>query len=105
MTHERKVKTISDRTWAGRQSWNREVIEQVGPHRFRYTVKIDAYDFQSYGRAELWKGEEGWTAVHKIPGQQLKAFGSVSYVSRSVQPLAFNTDLKELRKVAEAVVL
>ena len=94
-------KPISDRTWQGQQSWNREVIERIGDRKVRLTVKVDAYDFQSYGKAELWSGEE-WKQVHRIPGQELRT--KVSYVARDVKPAAFAADIVELRRVAEEVL-
>ena len=92
---------ISDRTWQGRQSWNREVIEKMGDDRIRYRIKVDAYDFQSYGIAEVWRNE-GWRQVHKIPGQQLKT--KVSYVVPNVKPYQFDLDLEELRMVTKGVL-
>ena len=99
----KKSEAISDRTWQGQQSWNREIIENIEGRRVRLTVKVDAYDFQSYGRAELWNGSE-WKKVHSIPGQQLSAFKKVSYVSRSCPPTSFDNDLNELRAVTKGVL-
>lgn len=100
----KKNSVISDRTWAGHQSWNRQVIENVGGKRVRLTVKVDAYDFQSWGKAELWNGEQ-WHTVHTIPGQQLQSFKKTSYVSRDCQPSVFDADLTELRSVTKGVLL
>lgn len=102
MAAKTKPVVISDRTWQGRQSWNRELIESVGAERLRYTVKVDAHDFQSYAKVEVWKDKE-WSTVHRIPGQQLKV--RVSYVTPIVSPVVFDHDIAELRKVATAVVL
>lgn len=99
-----KSNVISDRTWQGHQSWNREVIENIGGKRVRLTVKVDAYDFQSWAKAELWNGEK-WNTIHHIPGQEIKSFGQVSYVSRSCDPKVFDKDLNELRSVAKGVML
>ena len=98
-----KPKAISDRTWQGQQSWNREVIESIDKSKVRMTVKVDAYDFQSYAKAELWK-ESGWVQVHKIPGQQLRTMKLISYVARDVRPAAFQGDIDELRRVAMEVI-
>lgn len=97
-TRERE---ISDRTWKGQQSWNRERIVIIGDKRVRYTVKRDSYDFQSYGKAEVWNGEK-WHTVHHIPGQELK--NTVSYVGRDVLPTAFLEDMAELARVTRAVI-
>ena len=101
---------IVDRQWRGQKSWNRERIEIMGKTpgfrdgvRVRFTFKLDAYDFQSYAKAEVWKGAvQGWTAVHSIPGQLLKAVGS--YVSATAKPDMFDADLAELRRVATLVL-
>lgn len=98
-----KRSAISDRTWQGQQSWNREVIESEAGHRLRLTVKVDSYDFQSYAKAERWDGMK-WHEVHRIPGQEVKARTTVSYVARSVSPNAFTADIDELRRVAIAIV-
>lgn len=110
MAAKRKPKVISDRVWAGRQSWEREVIESVGKTRFRYHVKVDAYDFQSHAWAHVWMADDGtgtpgWKQIHRIPGQQLNTSKRISYVSQSVQPASFDDDLVELRRVAQAVAL
>lgn len=109
MPPKAKPKVISDRTWQGRQSWEREVIESIDESRFRYHVKVDAYDFQSYAKAEVWmtdgeSGSPGWRQVHRIPGQELRAFKRISYVSQNVSGAVFDADLVELRRVAQAVV-
>lgn len=93
---------ISDRTWRGQQSWNRERIMQTASGtRLRFYIHCDAYDFQSYGKVELWDGTK-WHQIHHIPGQRLDT--KVSYVQRDVQPTAFNADMLELRRVAFAVI-
>lgn len=99
-----KNKTISDRTWAGQQSWNRQIIESIGDKKMRFTIKVDAYDFQSSAKAELWK-DDGWREVHRIPGQQMKTCKNVSYVARDVKPSSFDGDLAELRSVSMGVLL
>lgn len=97
------VTLISERTWQGHQSWNREVIENIGGKRLRFTIKVDAYDFQSWGKAELWNGER-WNEIHHIPGQKLRCMRMVSYVSRTCDPALFEGDIKELRSVAKGVL-
>jgi hypothetical protein len=96
-----KPKVISERTWQGQQSWNREVIEQVGERRVRYRVKVDSYDFQSSATAELWVGTE-WKNIHRIPGQELRL--PISYVDRGIKAAHFGPVMVELRRVAEAVL-
>ncbi len=101
---QRKGMMISDRTWKGHQSWNREVIENVGGRRIRFSIKVDSYDFQSWARAEVWNGDK-WNVIHSIAGQEIKSFKKVSYVSRTCSPTVFDEDLKELRSVTNAVLL
>lgn len=93
-------KPISDRTWRGQQSVNREVIETVGVRRVRYTVRIDAYNFQSYARSEVWRDE--WVQIHRISGEQLST--SASYVDKNVAATAFDADIDELRRVTIAIL-
>lgn len=97
------MSAVSDRTWKGQQSVNREVIEKWGERTLRFTIKVDSYDFQSYGKVEVWK-DDAWSTVHKIPGQELKSFKKTSYVDRHVNIVAFKEDLDELRTVAMAVL-
>lgn len=96
-------RVISERLWKGRQSVNLERIVAYGDKRVRYLIEIDAYDFQSSGRAELWNGEK-WHRVHFIPGQQLRARHTVSYVHHDVKPGSFDADMAELRAIVRAVV-
>lgn len=104
-----KTSAISDRTWLGKQSWNREIIEMMTDNaanvtdiRVRYTVHVDSYDFQSWAKAEVWK-DMAWSAIHKIPGQALKT--RASYVDPKVKPSAFDADITELRSVTKKVLL
>ncbi len=92
---------ISDRVHQGRQSWNRELIETLGSSRVRYTVVKDAYEFQSYALAEVWR-DGGWREIHRIPGPALQT--KVSYVSRNVTAQAFAADITELRRVTAAIL-
>lgn len=97
-----KPKTIVDRQWRGDQSWNRELIEDIGVARVRYTFKLDAYVVQSYARASVWSGVDGgWTILSTIPGELLKAGGS--YV-QDAKPSLFDADLAELRRIVTAVL-
>lgn len=99
-----KANIISDRTWAGHQSWNRQVIENVSGMKMRFTIKVDAYDFQSSAKSELWK-DGAWSEVHRIPGQELRSFKKISYVARDVKPESFDGDLTELRSVSKGILL
>ncbi len=95
------AKPISERTWNGDQSWHHEVIERAGVMRVRFHVRVNAYKAQSYGRAQVWSGDE-WRDVHEIPGEQLQT--EVSYVQRGVTAAAFSADMAELRRVTLAVL-
>ena len=110
-----KTRDIADRMWKGQQSINRELLVEVhGPlplgvgaetrHRFRFTVHVDSYDFQSYAKAERWDGAK-WQTVHVIPGEQLATKASHHDRQSPTQPSAFDADLDELRRVAFEVVL
>lgn len=96
-----KTSVISDRVWNNHQSWYREVIERVGDNKVRYTVRVNAYDFQSYAHAEAWLNGE-WSKVHQIPGPELKT--GISYVEKDVDPKRFDKVLAELRSVTKAVL-
>jgi hypothetical protein len=93
-------RVISDRTWNGSQSWYRERIVEQGRVRLRYTVRCDAYVFQSYAEVKIWKGE--WISVYRIAGEQMRT--DVSYVDRAVKPQEFDADIAELRRVAIAIL-
>lgn len=102
MSFKAKTVTISDRTFKGHQSWNREIIEKIADsNKVRMVVKCDAYAVQSYATAEVWRAD-GWKQIHQIPGEVLAS--RVSYISRDVQPSAFDADIAELRRVALAVL-
>jgi hypothetical protein len=100
-TRKPKIDTISDRTWQGSQSWNRERIETLNADRLRYVVKCDAYDFQSYAHVSVWRAD-GWQEIARISGPLMKT--RVSYVDRNVTCLAFNADITELNRVARMVL-
>lgn len=94
---------ISDRIWQSSQSWNRELIRRVGARKVRLTVHKDAYAFQSWARAHVWKERDmGWELLHEIPGEQLTT--KVSYVSHGAKPEDFADDLAELLRVCEEML-
>lgn len=92
---------ISDRTWLSQQSWHRERIVKTGAYTIRYHVRCNAYDFQSYADAEVWRDNK-WSQVHRIRGEQMRT--KAPYVRPDVTPDAFDEDLIELRRVAVAVL-
>lgn len=96
-------RVITERVWYGRQSVNLERIVAIGDKRVRYLVEVDAYDFQSSARAELWNGEK-WHRVHYIPGPEVLTGKMVSYVTKGVTARAFAGDLAELERVVKAVI-
>ncbi len=97
-------KIVSDRTYNHPQSWFREVVavdggERHGTTSLRYTVRYNAYRFQSSARVERWSGDN-WEEVHRIPGEELQGYDRVSYVSKTADPAHFEDDLYELDRVA-----
>ena len=102
---------VSDRTYNADQSWWREVIAtdyrdakaSDGPTNLRYTVRYNAYRFQSSAVVERWSGSS-WEAVHRIAGEELEGYDRVSYVSRTCSSAVFDDDLLELDRVAGLVL-
>lgn len=102
---------VSDRTYNHAQSWWREVVAvdydgtdgANGRTNLRYTVRYNAYRFQSSGVVERWSGES-WETVHRIAGEQLEGYDRVSYVSKACDPAIFDDDLMELDRVAGMVL-
>ncbi len=101
---ELAVKKISERVWYGSQSVNFERIFALGEKRIRFRIKVDAYDFQSSGVAEIWNGER-WNRIHVIPGEELKSTKKTSYVTKNVTIKVFAPDIDELERVTQAVLL
>lgn len=98
--HGKVIKLISDQIWNSAQSWHREVVQKIGADTFRFKIRANAYDFQSYATAEVWK-ENSWSKIHTIPGEKLKT--NTSYVEVNVKSERFAADLAELQRVALAV--
>ena len=99
---------VSDRTYNHSQSWFRDILAVEGEvaggrTSLRYTVRYNAYRFQSSGRVERWSGE-GWEEVHRIPGEELEGWDQTSYVSKTCDPAHFEDDLYELDRVAGMVL-
>ena len=102
---------ISDRTYNHAQSWFREIVAvdydgtdaANGRTNLRYTVRYNAYRFQSSGVVERWSGSS-WETVHRIAGEQLEGYDRVSYVSKACDPAVFDDDLLELDRVAGMVL-
>ena len=103
---------VSDRTYNHSQSWWREVVAADGrrdgaavgePTKLRYTVRYDAYRFQSSGLVERWSGSS-WETVHRIAGEQLEGYDRLSHVSKHADPAHFEDDLLELDRVAGMVL-
>lgn len=91
---------ISDFTWLSDQSWYRERIVERGGNRLRFSVRCNAYAFQSYAEVSVWR--DAWVKLHRIAGEQLKT--KASYVTPDVKPEAFDGDIAELRRVADGVL-
>ena len=106
-------KIVSDRTYNHAQSWWREVVavdnDAAGAAdggtrtNLRYTVRYNAYEFQSSGRVERWSGSS-WEPVHQIPGEALDGWDRASYTSKTCDPAVFEADLLELDRVAGMVL-
>lgn len=102
---------ISDRTYNHAQSWFREIVAvdydgtdaANGRTNLRYTVRYNAYRFQSSGVVERWSGAS-WETVHRIAGEQLEGYDRVGYVSKTCSPAVFDDDLLELDRVAGMVL-
>lgn len=98
---------ISVRVWRGRQAVNYQSVETLlrTGNKIRITVKLDAYDFQSYGLAEVWNGLR-WNQVHRIAGEELAAdYRHVRYdLGDDVGPGAFAADRLELVRVTRALL-
>lgn len=94
-TKEKKT----EKTWAGRQSWNYEAFWLVNGRKVRITIRVDAYRFQSWGRASvLNRAKDDWNVLATIPGEELAVFDAISYVSKDVSPHVFTTDEQTLLK-------
>ena len=94
---------ISERIYNQDSSWWREIVLADGSTRLRYTVRYNAYRFQSWARVEVWT-ELGWEQVHRIPGAELAGWDRVSYTSETVDEAAFEDDLFELDRIASLVL-
>ena len=108
---------VSDRTYNHAQSWWREVVAvDANPDgdahpgasggartNLRYTVRYNAYRFQSSGVVERWCGSS-WETVHRIAGEELEGYDRVSYVSKTCESAVFDDDLLELDRVAGMVL-
>ena len=92
---------IDDRHYLSQQSWYRERIVTWNGRRLRYEIRVNAYDFQSWGKVDVWRDDK-WSRIHTLAGEQLKT--KASYVDRRVQIEAFDEDIAELRRVAYAVL-
>lgn len=104
---------VSDRTFNHSQSWWREVVSvetEAGGRttadartNLRYTVRYNAYRFQSSAIVERWSGER-WEAVHRIAGEELEGWDRLSYTSKTADPARFEDDLLELDRVAGTIL-
>ena len=88
------------RVWKGHQSWNYRAIWTVRGKKVRVTIKVDSYDFQSYGRAEiLSETKDKWNVISSIPGEQLATYQKIGAYDRDITAEAFKED--EQRLIAE----
>lgn len=88
-----------------RQSLQLRRLYNVDGHKIRTTVYVDAYDFQSYARAERWNGERWYEmatiahpAMHSV--KKVSRFGKVDADAEA----AMNVDTQELLKAVKAIL-
>lgn len=77
------MKPLVEKLYNLHQSWYLEQLIKLGPRKLQVKVRRNAYDFQSWGTAEVWTpyAEGGkWEKVASIPGPMLRCLDSVSYV-------------------------
>lgn len=99
------MRTISERVWNARQSWNfeRTVITDDWT-KIRVRIVRNAYDHQSFAEAQLWNGE-GWVQVVCFP-IACCLISRVSYVTPDGPRVrsAFAADAQRLLDEALAVL-
>lgn len=95
----------SRRVWSGQQDRNIEVTGDVCGYPVRLRIRVDSYDFQSYGRAEVFSPSGVcWNEVSSIPGQMLGCLKTAGPYKRDFSERAFDGDLKTLEDEVAAVL-
>lgn len=90
------MKEISRRHWNGKQSLNAEVVVRSEYQvTLRATIRRDYYDYQSYGRVDIWTGKS-WSevlsrSIAELPADSLRAGDTASapnpYLDKSLDLL------------------
>lgn len=122
------VEVVENRTYRGNQSWNWEQILKLRfgdpdwgtprEYKVRLSVKVDAYDFQSWARADVWsEGTLSWNRVASLPTGMMVSLSpragngrmpEISYVQTVLTERGENLmqdDLDELMRMTEGVLL
>lgn len=83
------------RTWIGKI---RPSNSDLPFQKIRAMIKSDSYDFQSYGRVQVWSPQAlKWITVYEIPYTEMKTPFKLAYYPSSKQKLAqFHEDLHRL---------
>lgn len=110
---------IRDEAWLseGDQSWYREQVGEINGHKVRFKIRRNAYDAQSYARAEVWSQDRlEWSVVHSLDSARMHSCANregsynvaeICYVQKTLSPAGQHLmamDLDELEEVATAIL-
>jgi hypothetical protein len=102
------ISVLHEAVSAGQQSVTAQRLVVMAGHKLRFTVKSDAYDFQSSAKTERWQPIEGqWHTVTTLPYGLMKTPAKLVYQpNQSGVSLAhFEADLTELQRQAALILL
>jgi hypothetical protein len=101
---------IDERLWHAEQSWNYRAIHRVpraGERHLmvRVDIRRNAYDGQSYLRAEVFGDTDlKWNVVDSLPMDKGRACYKVVYVHDTADIKLFRKDEAELLQMAVAIL-
>lgn len=98
-------KELSKRTWNASQSWYHERLFMLLNRKVRCQIRRNAYDEQSYARAELFDGDK-WNEIAHLNIQFWpQSLQTLSYVRTDVRDENFDGLVKllmlEVQKIME----
>jgi len=98
------MEPLFQKSWKGQQSLEYDATYALRKRKVRVRIKRDAYDFQSYARAEVWYPKEmRWNQVAEVPYPMMESL-KASYYSRAEPGRWWSTDETRLLEEAAAIL-
>jgi phage terminase large subunit len=106
MAKPKKTIIESGNTYDANQSWFYREIFKQGDFKLRVEIRVNAYDFQSHARIQVWnEANLEWKPLHSIPHSKMESLkAGISYTQPTCSTYGFQADRNALIAMAEKIL-